>query len=177
MNWIDLILLCILFLFGLKGYLKGLLRESFSLAGLVIGFMVAVRYDAPMAAAGGFYWSVSPLVLKGAAFVIIFFVVYFLFNLVGWLLHQSQKILFLQTLNRVGGIAVGLVKGAAVTALLTFFVSSAAWIPQSTRERIEGSYLVPPLFRLGEEMIRIGREKLFPKEGGQAHVQSGLRRF
>ena len=91
MNWIDLILLVVLFLFGLRGYFKGLFRETFSLGGLVIGFMVAVRYDEAVAAWAGFYWNVSSIILKGAAFVVIFFVVYFIFAVAGWVLHRAAK--------------------------------------------------------------------------------------
>jgi membrane protein required for colicin V production len=167
-NWVDPILLIVLFLFGLRGYFKGLFRETFSLGGLVVGFMMAVRYDQPMATLAAFYWNVPHVILKGAAFVAIFFAVYFIFALLGWSLHQSEKILFLQTFNRLGGIAVGLGKGAAITALLLFFISSSAFLSRSAKERLEGSYLVPPLSQLAEGMIRLGKEKLFPKEGDQA---------
>jgi membrane protein required for colicin V production len=163
-NWIDPILLLVLFLFGLRGYFKGLFRETFSLAGLVIGFMIAVRYDEPVAAWAKFYWEPSPFMLKGAAFAGIFFAVYFVFAAVGWALHWSANVLFLRTLNRLGGIAVGLGKGAAVTALVVFFVTSSAWIPASAKERVEDSYLGPPLSQLAAQLIRVGKEKLLPDE-------------
>ena len=168
MNWIDPIVLVILFLFGLRGYFKGLFRETLSLAGIVVGFMVAARYDQQVAAFGGGYVDLSPLILKVASFVIIFFLVYILFATVGWLLHRAAKFLFLRTLNRVGGIAIGVGKGAAITALVIFFVASSAWLPQSTKEHLEDSYLGPPLSHLAEGMIRVGKEKLFPREG--SHV-------
>jgi membrane protein required for colicin V production len=167
-NVVDPILLVILFLFGLRGYFKGLFREIFSVAGLVIGIMAALRYDEPVAALAETYWKVSPIVLKGAAFVAIFFVVYFLFNLAGWLLHRSAQILFMQAVNRMGGVAMGLGKGAAFAALMVFFLASASWIPQRAREQIQDSYLVPPLSQLGEGMIRLGKEKLFSKDSNQA---------
>jgi membrane protein required for colicin V production len=173
-NWIDLILLVVLFLFGLRGYFKGLFRETLSLAGLVIGFMVAVRYDEAVAAWAGFYWNVSSIILQGAAFVVIFFVVYFIFAVAGWSLHRAAKVLFLQTINRLGGIAVGLGKGTAVTALIIFFVTSSAWIPRSTRERVEDSYLGPPLSQLAVKLIRVGKEKLLPEESGRALIQLGV---
>lgn len=174
MNWIDLILLLVLFLFGLRGYFKGLFRETFTLGGLVVGFMIAVRYDEAVAAWAISYTDASPLVLKGASFVAIFFVVYFIFALIGWLLHWSAKVLFLQTVNRLGGIAVGLGKGAAATALIILFLTSSAWIPRSTRERVEGSYLGPPLSQLAVQLIRIGKEKLLPPEGDRALTRPGL---
>ncbi len=170
MNWVDLIVLGVLALFGLRGYFRGLFREVLSLVGLVAGFIVAVRYDETVAALGRAYWNASPFILKGAAFVALFFVVYFSFSLIGWLLHRSEKALFLQGLNRVGGITIGIGKGAALSALVIFFVGSASWLPHSTRDKMNGAYLVSPLSQLAEEIIRIGKEKLFPKEGAEAHA-------
>ena len=168
MNWVDLALLAVFSLFGLRGYFKGLFREVLSLCGLVVGFMVAVRYDEHVAALAVPYWNLSAFVLKGGAFIVIFFVVYFVFNLAGWLLHHSERALFLQTMNRVGGIAMGIGKGAALMALIVFILDSASWVPYSTKTSLENSYLVSPLSRLGEGMIRIGKEKLFSAEGSAA---------
>lgn len=167
MNIVDVILLAVLFFFGLRGYFKGLFRETFSLGGLVVGFMAAVRYNETIAAVAQSYWQVSPLVLKGVSFIGVFFVVYFLFNLVGWLLHRSAKVLFLQTFNRTGGIAIGLGKGAAVVALAIFFAGSATWVPQSAKDKFEDSVLVPPLSQLGAGMVRIGKEKILPRGPNQ----------
>ena len=89
-NWVDLILLGVFALFGLRGFFRGFFREFFSLAGLFAGFMIAVAYDQEIAAFISRYWKMSPLLLKGVSFVAVFFVVYFLLNLAGWLLHRSE---------------------------------------------------------------------------------------
>lgn len=161
MNWVDLIVIAILALFGLRGFFRGLFREVFSLAGLIVGFMLAVTYDQPVAAFIDGYWTLPPLVLKGSAFVAIFFLVYFVFSLLGWLLHRWARVLFLHTLNRGGGVAIGVGKGAALTALAIFLLTSAAWLPPSAREKFAGSYLSAPLSQLAESLVRIGREKIF----------------
>jgi len=166
-NIVDLILLVVLFLFGLRGYFKGLFRETLSLAGLVIGFMAAARYSDILARIGEEYWQISPLVLKGVSFVGVFFVVYFLFNLIGWFLHRSERALFLQTLNRMGGIAVGVGKGAAVMALALSFAGSMAWVPPSAKDKLQSSVLVAPLSELGDGMVRIGKEKIMIREPHQ----------
>ena len=163
-NWVDLIVIAVLALFGLRGFFRGLFREVLSLAGLIVGFMVAVAYDQPAASYIAMHWKISPLFLKGAAFVTIFFLVYFLFSLAGWLLHRSEKLLFLQTLNRSGGVAVGVGKGIALTALVLFLLSSAAWLPQPARDNLGRSYFIAPLSELAESLVRIGKQKLFPNE-------------
>ena len=174
-NWIDLTVLAVLCFFGLRGFFRGLFREVFSLAGLIAGFFVAVRYSETAALWGAQYWQVSSFFLKGAAFVALFFAVYFFFNLTGWLLHRSEKLLFLKTLNRIGGIAVGAGKGTALTALLVLFLTSSSWLPDGTRATFERAVLIAPLTQLGGGILRVGKERLFAGESsavpapGRAH--------
>lgn len=176
MNWIDLILICLMALFGLRGFFRGLFREVFSLLGLVGGFIAAVAFVVPAAAYAGELWKAPPLLLKGAVFVAIFFVVYFIFSLIGWVLHRSERLLFLKTLNRAGGIAVGLGKGAAIIALAIFFLSDAAWLPKSKQESLQDSYLVSPLSRFARTLIRIGKDSMRSNADGEhASLQRGQR--
>jgi membrane protein required for colicin V production len=163
-NWVDLILLCVFALFGLRGFFRGFFRELLSLVGLVAGFMAAVAYDQELAELLASYWKSSPLLLHGIAFVAVFFVVYFLLSLTGWLLHRSEKLLFLKTLNRTGGIALGAGKGAALAAMAVFLLSSSSLLPKPTRDNVENSYLARPLTRLGQNLIHFGKEKVFDGE-------------
>jgi membrane protein required for colicin V production len=175
-NWIDLILIFLLALFGLRGFFRGLFREVFSLLGLVVGFIAAVAFVAPGSAYAGEFWKAPPLLLKGAVFVAIFFVVYFIFSLIGWLLHRSERLLFLKTLNRAGGIAVGLGKGAAIIALSVFFLSDAAWLPKGNQENFQNSYLVSPLSRFARTLIRMGKDSMRSSTDGEhAALQRGER--
>jgi membrane protein required for colicin V production len=166
-NWVDLILVVVLALFGLRGFFRGLFREFFSTAGLILGFILAVSFAGVAAAYAGSLWGFSPLMLKGAAFVVIFFIAYFCLSITGWLLHRSEKMLFLKTVNRTGGIAIGVSKGAALTALAVFFLSQATWLPHSTRDNFAGSYLVTPLSRLAESLIRVGKGRIFSGESSE----------
>ena len=165
MNWIDLTLVVVLLLFGLRGYFRGLFREVFSLLGLFAGFVGAVRYAEALAALVATYWNAAPFILNGVGFVICFFVIYVLFNLTGWLLHRSAKALFLQTVNRFGGVVLGLGKGAALSALMVFAVTSTALVPPSAREKLDQAYLVSPLANLADNLIRFGKAKIFIKPG------------
>jgi membrane protein required for colicin V production len=176
-NWVDLILLCVFALFGLRGFFRGFFREIFSLVALVAGFMVAVAYDQEIAVFVSHYWRMSPLLLKGISFVALFFIVYFLLNLAGWLLHRSEKLLFLKTLNRTGGIALGLGKGAALAAMAIFLLSSTALLPQPTRANVDSSYLAGPLSKLGAGLIRFGKEKVFAGDDLEERTSPGSTRL
>jgi membrane protein required for colicin V production len=172
-NWVDLILLSVLALFGLRGFFRGFFREVFSLVALIAGFTAAVAYDQEVATFVSKHWQMSPLLVKGMSFVAIFFVVYFLLNLVGWLLHRSEKLLFLKTLNRTGGIAVGLSKGAALVAIGIFLLGSTSLMPRPARDNVESSYLAPPLTRLGQSLIHFGKEKFFTRADFESNASSG----
>jgi membrane protein required for colicin V production len=174
-NTIDFILVIFFLLFGLRGYFKGFFREAFSLAGLTVGFIAAVRYNQAVAPIIEEYWKVSPFILKGVSFVGIFFIVYFLFNLFGWFLHHSQRLLFLQTLNRAAGVVIGLLKGVAVMGLAISFMDSSSWLPLSAREKIAGSIFVPFLVQLGDGILQIGKERIFPIYERQTQVLGDIR--
>jgi len=164
LNIVDPILFGLLSLFAVRGYFKGLFRESFSLLGLFIGFMVAVRYDEPVAALWMHNRESSLLILKAITFVALFFVVYFIFSLAGWLLHRSAKLLFLDAINRVGGILLGTGKGAAILALILFSLGSFPLMPQKTRQRLDQSYLAPPLYQFAQGLIQVGKSTLLSPE-------------
>jgi membrane protein required for colicin V production len=170
MNWIDVTLVVVLLLFGLRGYFRGLFREVFSLIGLAAGFIGAARYAEPVGAFVASYWNGPPILLKGLGFVICFFLIYVLFNVIGWLLHRSAKALFLQTVNRFGGILLGLGKGVALAALAVFAVTSTSLVPRAAREKLEQSYFVSPLANLAATLIRFGKAKIFIQEPSQART-------
>ena len=44
MNLFDIIILVVLILFALKGVVRGLVNEAFSLTGLILGGWVAYRF-------------------------------------------------------------------------------------------------------------------------------------
>lgn len=177
MNWVDFTLLSVFALFGLRGFFRGFFREFFSLVGLVAGFMVAVAYDQQIAALIGKHWQTSPLLLKGASFVGIFFVVYFLLNLTGWLLHRSEKLLFLKSLNRTGGIALGMGKGAALAAMAIFFLSSTSLLPRPAQDTFDQSLLTQPLTRFGRTLIHFGKERVFADDKSEDRSPAGAARL
>ncbi len=175
MNIVDLILLILLSLFALRGYFKGLFRETFSLLGLVGGFVVAARYDEPAAVFFAATWKVSSIVLRAAAFAALFFVTYFSLNLVGWLLHRSASFLFLQGINRIGGVVVGIGKGAALTALALFFLTSSPLVPGKAQEKIGHSQLAAVFNRLAERIVALSKAKLLEAAESRAGGRAGRR--
>ena len=131
--------------------------------------MAAIRYDDPLSALWS--WNLPPIVLRAVAFAVLFSVVYFVFCLVGWLLHHYAKHLFLGGIDRAGGTLLSLGKGTLVTALIIFFLVSSPFLSPETRRKIEDSYVGAPLLQLGQGLYRLGRAKLLPSKKAQAAAQ------
>ena len=45
-NWFDLITIVLIVLFGLRGFVNGIIREIFGILGLIGGLILAVNYRA-----------------------------------------------------------------------------------------------------------------------------------
>ena len=175
MNIVDPILLALLSLFALRGYFKGLFREAFSLLGLFVGFMVAVRYDEAVATLWAEAWTSSFFLYRAVTFIALFFVTYFSLNLVGWLLHRSESLLFLQGINRVGGVLLGTGKGAAILALAILFLTTTPLLSRKAKQSFGHSYLAPALNQLAEELVGLGRAKLLGEGNAPGSDRDGSR--
>ena len=161
MTIVDLILLVLLFLFVLRGFFKGLFREIFSLLGLFVGLMVAVHFGEPVSALWQDYWRSTPIVPKFITFTLLFFAVYFTFNLAGRFLHHAAKFSLFAASDRVGGLLLGGGKGAVLLALIVFFLGSLPLMKRQIQQSIDNSYFAPSLYRFGQGLAAVGRDRFF----------------
>lgn len=160
MNIIDSILLLLLSLFGLRGYFKGLFRETFSLLGLVLGFVVSLRYDDSLGELIAAYRYLPLITVRPLSFIGLFVLVYLAFCFVGWLLHRFGRFLLLHGVDRVGGVLVGAGKGVAVLALALFLLSVFPLLPRAVVDKIRDSYLAPPLVHAAGGILKTQKESL-----------------
>jgi uncharacterized membrane protein required for colicin V production len=122
--------------------------------------MVGSRYDEPAAVLLPAAGQLPPIAVKTISFVALFLVVYFVFCLIGWLLHRAASFLLLQSLDRAGGFVVGAGKGAAVLGLLVFLLSSLPPLSEPLISRIDQSYFARPFYRAVEQFVEAGKEHL-----------------
>jgi len=162
-NIVDVVIVALLSLFAIRGYLRGLFREVFSLLGLFVGFVVAARYHEPVALFWQDSWQFSPILLQSLSFVSLFFIVYLILNVIGLSLHRSAHFLFLGGFNRLGGVLMGIGKAGLILGLGLFAVISQEWVPQNLVSRVNDARLVRPLFEVGKEVVRFGQSAIKPK--------------
>ena len=165
MNWLDIVIIVIVALFGLTGLWRGAIRTAFGIAGLVLGIILAGRYYGPFAALlspGGASWA------EIAAYAIILIATMIVAGVIGWIVSRLVRITLLGWLDRlVGGIlgvGIGLLLFAAMLAIVSKYLpGSLETISQSALARflIEGFPLLLALLPEEFDFIR----DLFSRSG------------
>lgn len=146
MNVLDLIIAVILVLGAIRGFHKGFFHEIAMLVGLVAGVFIAIMVSDKVASIAEelFGWNLQ--VVKIVAFILIFIIVVMLIRLLGKALTTLFDALMLGFINRLAGVAVGLLKWALLLAIVFNII---AFLDQHHRllseKVIEGSMLYGPL--------------------------------
>jgi membrane protein required for colicin V production len=125
MNLLDAIIICTMVFFIVKGLLRGFIREVASLAGVILGILLANHFQPQVTAYLKAYLP-STHFLPLISFALIFLSVLVSCNLLGWALKLLFKKAFLGWVDRSLGLALAVTKGVIITylviVLLTFFL-------------------------------------------------------
>jgi membrane protein required for colicin V production len=170
MNLLDLGIIVILVLVGLRGFYRGLLQEISVIFGLVIGLILAAHYYLRLARLLS-QWVHTPLYSRIISFLVILVLAYWLIRLAGNLLHRFLSFVFLGSLDRILGGTFGVLKGAVILGfLLTIVTLSVPKDSKLLQESITAPYLkmiynqtlvlLPPEFKqqVKERALKFERE-------------------
>ncbi|MCK4234346.1 CvpA family protein [candidate division WOR-3 bacterium] len=139
MFWFDIFIVAIVAAGFLYGLLKGFISEIFALSGLIIGFIVAMKYS----------FIVKPYVIQLVkseplaliiSFIILFLVSAAVIIAIGMFLKKAIKFIRLSWLDRIIGSIFGLLKGVIIAGLIslliyTFIPGGKNFIKKSTLGR------------------------------------------
>ena len=159
MNYLDAAILLLLSLFLLKGLVRGLVKEFFSLFGLLVGTALAFRFFQPLAEIMRETLHLPVGVSAAIAFLALFVTTILLFSLVGYLISRFAKLLFLGGLNRVAGGFFGLAQGVLLLAILLFTIAGQR-LPTRVKQVYTDSQLAPPFVELGSAAVEGSRNLL-----------------
>lgn len=156
MNWLDIVIIVFLAIATIGGLRMGIVKAILSLAGIVVGIILAVRYYVPFSEQLTFISSET--IAEIAAFAIILVGVLVIARLIAWLLERAASALMIGWLNRIGGAIFGLVVGAllisTVLALWVKYLGMADIIAESRLASILLYYLPFTLPLLPEDRLR-----------------------
>lgn len=127
MSWLDIVILAGLALSVIAGFKTGLIKAVLSLAGLIIGVLLAGQFYVPLSQRLGFIS--NPEIARVVAFAIILILVMIVAAIIAMVLTRTAEAILLGWLNRLGGAVFGLVSGAILwsailVAWLKFFGSA-----------------------------------------------------
>ena len=123
MNSIDVTILVIVGFFCIKGFFKGLIMEVFTLVGLLLAYVIAIREMSTLAYLINSIVNLPLLVSTPLSFFLIFISVVLLCRLLAGALRKLIRWTLLGWLDRGGGAMFGVFKGALVTSLLILLIS------------------------------------------------------
>lgn len=124
MNYLDIIIAIILFLFGFKGLKKGLIYEVVSLIALAIGIWGAMHFSDFTAAHLSEFIEMNPKYINTIAFVLTFIILVILVNLIGKLATKLAKSMNMGFINKLGGFLFGAAKGILLCSLLLMVLNN-----------------------------------------------------
>lgn len=147
MNWLDITFLVVIGINGLLGLWRGLVREVFTLLGIVGGVLIASRtYEMTLPFVERFIS--NPNLAKIVSFLLILLVAAILIHFAGIIISKLFKTLFLGWLDRFLGLLFGLIKGVAIVLVVILLLSKFPL--GNSEELLESSIVVPYAFILLE---------------------------
>lgn len=152
MNLVDILIWVILLIFAVKGFMKGLVKEVCSLLGLIVGGWAAFTYYRPFAGVIQSHSHFSHTISLFLSFGLIFLALGLFFFLLGYLATLLLKVVFLGSVNRIGGIFLGILQGSLLLCIL-FTLGTAKHSPTKISASIEKSTSARPFLVCGREIL------------------------
>lgn len=129
MNPLDIAILATMIFLVVRGILRGFMREIASLAGIVLGIWLAIRFE-PQVSDYLKPHLPSTQYLPLISFGVVFTMVLLCSNLLGWILSLAFKKALLGWADRILGAVLAVTKGVIIIylaiVLLTFYLPSQA---------------------------------------------------
>jgi len=151
MNLLDLAILSILCFCLIRGVFTGLIRELFSLTGVLAGFIAASTWYLD-AAKFLSRWALDASKIKILSFLSIFFGFLLAISILGRAVKFRLKIDFLSGVDSTFGASVAVIKGVLIISVL--LLALTAFLPKKAAI-IKDSLFSPRLTVVSEKMARM----------------------
>ncbi len=150
-TWIDFLIIIVILLYGLGGYRQGFLRMSADILGIVISFIIALKYypfvgelfvgwgvNANMAKPIGFFalWTVMQIVFWSLAILI--------FHYIPTMFHEKK-------VNKYLGIIPGLFKGVMIVGIFLIVLMTLP-LSAKAKDQISNSSTAGELVKLAAKI-------------------------
>jgi membrane protein required for colicin V production len=156
MNLFDIIILAVLILFALKGLARGLVNETSSLTGLILGGWVAYRFYPALSVPIRTALHLPAHVSAFLAFMLLLLATGIVTHIAGNILTAALKLVMLGSINRLGGILIGTAEGALLLCML-FSTATAGFMPDSLKQKVRASQSANLFAVTGDHILSVWR--------------------
>jgi len=126
-NAVDVAIAGLCLVFAVSGLFQGLVRQLFSIVGIVAGHLLGIRYYAFAQKTLKLSFQYS----EAAGYLVVFLVAWLAVRLVGGLVEGKVRGSKLSGTDRAAGVAAGMLKGALLSVLLVFLL--VVLLPRDSR--------------------------------------------
>jgi len=138
MNWLDIVIVVVVGVTAFIGLRKGIIKMALTLAGLIVGIIVAGRYYTSFSQYLSFIS--SPTWAQVVAFIIIFVGIMITAALLARLLEKAASAMMLGWANRLVGAILGFIVGAMLCGAVL-----AVWVKYIGRPGVVNQSVIAPL--------------------------------
>lgn len=154
MNILDIIILILLAWGAYRGFTQGFILQVVTFIALIIGVWASIAFSDNMSGFLTKNMDITGKYLPVLSFVLIFVLVVVLAHLIGMLLTRFIEITSLGWLNRLGGVAFGVLKMAFIASvLLTIQNRMKEKIHIISEKQIQTSLLYKPVSSLAPSVF------------------------
>ena len=157
MNLIDIIILLVLCFFAVKGLVRGLVNEASSLAGLLLGGWLAYRFYPMLAVPIKSILHLPAHLSSFLAFVIILLLTGICAHIIGNVITAALRLVMLGSLNRLGGLLIGVAEGALLLCMV-FSIATSKFMPEQIRNKIRTTASANMLAQTGDRFLSEWRD-------------------
>ena len=169
-NWIDLIISCLLVYGSIVGFKRGLIGEIASLFGLFTSIISVYYFSNQFSKLIEVFLNLSTTISYVLSCLIIFLTVIYLISFIAKLITKALKIVALGFLNRLTGLIFGLFKWIIISSSIIYIINQTMFFggieEQFKSTQIESSIIYNPLSEIGTFIIRIINSSESEKEWG-----------
>ena len=152
MNLLDIVIVLVLLFFAVKGLLRGLVNETSSLAGLVLGGWLAYRYYPILSTPLNKILHLPEHVAAFLAFMLLLFTAGFVAHIVGNIVTTALQVVMLGSLNRLGGVLIGIAEGVLLLSMLCS-IGSADMMPAKVKRKIQMTESTRMFAKIGDKIL------------------------
>ena len=156
MNLFDIIILAVLVLFALKGLVRGLVNETSSLSGLILGGWLAYRFYPALSVPIRTTLHLPAHVSAFLAFMLLLLAAGIVAHIAGNILTAALKLVMLGSINRLGGILIGAAEGALLLCML-FSTATAGFMPDTLKQKVRASHSANLFAQTGDRILSMWR--------------------